>query len=96
MPKANSSLASRTKALMTAMPEKLSWEKSDKSEKACCRNSHFFIRYFRVKRLNKSKINRGIIQSAVSVLLILAIFTRVSAPRNSASQNMRKPEPKQS
>ena len=32
--KASSSLASLTKALMTAMPEKLSWEKSESLEKA--------------------------------------------------------------
>ena len=35
--KAISSLASFTKALITAMPEKLSWEKSDRLEKHSCR-----------------------------------------------------------
>ena len=42
--KAMSSLASLTKALMTAMPEKLSWAKSDSLENASCRRSHFLVR----------------------------------------------------
>ena len=41
--KAISSPASFTKALITAMPEKLSWEKSDSCEKHSCRQSHFFV-----------------------------------------------------
>ena len=41
---------------MTAMPEKLSWEKSDSWEKASCRMSHFFIMYLPTTALDAQHV----------------------------------------
>ena len=91
--KASSSLASFTKALITAMPEKLSWEKSDSWEKASCRMSHFFIMYLPTTALDASSRAMGIMDSPVITGSMPHILITDRPPSSSASKNMRKPEP---
>ena len=91
--KAMSSLASFTKALMTATPEKLSWEKSDSRENASWRMSHFFIMYRPTTALDASSSAMGIMARAVMTGSIAHMRSMDIVPSSSASKNIRKPEP---
>ena len=91
--KAISSLVSLTKALMTAMPEKLSWEKSDSLEKASCRTSHLRSILPPTMVLTAISSAMGIRAKPVRTGSIRHILMMDSTPRNSASKNIRKPEP---
>ena len=91
--KASSSLASLTKALMTEMPEKLSWEKSLSLEKASWRISHFLLIYCPTTALEASNSAMGIMEKTVISGFMFHILMTASTPRNSASKNMRMPEP---
>ena len=91
--KAHSSLPSFTKALITAMPEKLSWLKSLRLEKACWRMSHFFIMYLPITALTPSKRNMGMRERSVISGFIIHILVMAMLPCKRASKNIRKPPP---
>ena len=95
----SNSLSSRysfTKALITAIPEKFSWEKSESLENASCLTSHFAFIALNITVPNKNRITMGIMESPVSLLSMFHILKKASSPRNSASQNISIPSPKHS
>ena len=81
---------------MTAMPEKLSCEKSERSEKAAWRVSHFFVMYFPTMMPLASSSAMGMSASSVSPTSMRHIFTTVRMPKNAASHIIMMPEPKHS
>ena len=93
---AQSSRNSLTNALMTAIPEKLSCEKSESSENASCLISHFFIIYFPTRVATISKNTIGIRERSVRSRSICSIFMIAKTPSKSASKNISTPSPKHS
>ena len=85
--KAQSSRPSLTNALITAMPEKLSWEKS------AWRVSHFSVMYLPTRLLHASISAMGMRLSSVMRGFMPNIFTMESPPIKTASKSMMKPEP---
>ena len=94
--KAISSAASLTKALMTEMPEKLSWAKSLSLEKASWRMSHFLVMYRPTTVAEHSSSAMGIRDSTVISGSSRSILRTASAPMKMASQNIMTPQPKHS
>ena len=94
--KAISSLVSFTKAFTTAMPEKDSWEKSDREEKAAWRVCQRFCRDFPTTVLTASRKPMGIRDKSIMGRFTPAILISAKPPKNKASQKERMPEPKQS
>ena len=78
---------------MTAMPEKLSWEKSESLEKAAWRVSHFSVMYLPTRLLHASISAMGMRENSVMRGFMPNIFTMESPPMNTASKSMIKPEP---
>ena len=89
---AHSSLPSFTKALMTAMPEKLSWAKSLKLENASWRRSHLSDMLLPTMMLAPMRHSMGIKAKPVSRGFIRHIFTIARQPRNAASQHSIMPQ----
>ena len=86
-------MASLTKALMTEMPEKLSWEKSLSLEKASWRMSHFFVMNLPMSTLHASSSTMGIMARLVMSLSICHMRQMAIPPSASASNIMSRPLP---
>ena len=91
-----SSAVSLTKAFTTAMPEKDSWEKSDKEENAAWRVSQRFCRALPTTVLTTSRNAMGSRDKSIMYGFTMAILMRARPPKNKASQKDRTPMPKQS
>ena len=94
--KAISSLVSFTNALITAMPEKLSWAKSLSREKAPWRISHFRFMLRPTTVEQPSSRIMGIMDRRANTGFIRNIFSTASTPSSSASKNIITPQPKHS
>ena len=94
--KRTSSKDSFTKAFTTAMPEKLSWAKSDSLEKASCRTSHRFVITLPTSRAEQSSSAIGISDRQVSRASIFHILIMAILPTIEASTNIKTPQPKHS
>ena len=81
---------------MTAMPEKFSCAKSDRSENACWRSSHRLVMTWLMTVPRTNMTAAGISARSVNLQSIRHILTSAIMPSTAASKNIKMPSPKHS